>query len=149
MALSDAFAQIWARLGGGSGGGFDHGVLDVAPAHGKLLGEPMKINVARERRFSRMDLQLPYPHALFYSRHLEQHMAADPTFECRIEIGGQVRGENDDAVEGFELAQKNVNGQITLAVVRQDRARRAPRSDGVRFVEKQDGVLLGSGAKGA
>src|SRR6266496_6386670 len=76
--------------------------------------------------------------ALVDARHFESHMRANPAFERRIEIRSEVRGEDHDAVERFQFAQQDVDGDVRLALIWQMRdARGSPSRDCIRFIEKK------------
>ena len=86
MSLAYTLPQVWAWFGRCCGRGLDDCILDIAPAHHVLLGEPLEIDVRCQRRLFRMNLQLPDLRALLHSRHLEKHMGSDAALKSRIEV---------------------------------------------------------------
>src|SRR5262245_33580443 len=117
MPLAYTLAQVRAWFGCSSGRGLDDRILDIATAHDVPLGEPPEIDVRRQRRLFRMNLQLPDSLTLFNSRHLKQHMRSDAALKCRVKVRGQICGKDHDAVERLQFAQQNINGQVDLAVM--------------------------------
>jgi hypothetical protein len=89
-----------------------------------------------------VDLHAPDLLALLDPRHLEEHVRADPPLERRVEVGGEVGGEDDHAVERLQLAQEDAHHRVRLALVRVAAADRPPRGDRVRLVEEEHCVLL-------
>ena len=62
-----------------------------------------------------MHLHAPDLFALVHTWHLEQHVRANPSLECGIEIRREVGGEDDDAVEALDLLQQHVDHGVRLA----------------------------------
>src|SRR3982750_571977 len=89
-----------------------------------------------------MQLHLPDAFALLDAGHLEEYVGADASFERRVEVGREVRREDDDAVEVLERGERHVDGGFRLALEPVARAPETTRGDGVRFVEQQYGVLF-------
>ena len=149
VPLMYALSDVRPRLGRGRSRRLQYRVLDVAAAHREPLGERAEVHVVGERRFRRMQLHLPDALALLDARHLEEDVSADASLERGVEVGREVRGEDDDAVEVLELAEEHVDGSVRLALEPVARAPETTRGDGVRFVEQQHGVLLDRRAKEA
>ena len=64
-----------------------------------------------------MNLKLPDPGALLYSRHLKQYMRTDAPLKGRVKVCSEIRCKNDNPIEPLQLAQQNIDGQVALAVV--------------------------------
>ena len=95
-----------------------------------------------------MDLHPPDLFALLDARHLESHVRADASLECRIEVRGQVRGEDDHAIERFELVQQHVDRDVRLALIWKARdGGRSTTRDRIGLIEEEQGALLGRRTK--
>src|SRR5262249_60617057 len=71
-------------------------------------------------------------------------MRSDTSLECRIEVCRQIRSEDHNTVEGLQFAKEHVHSQVHLTVIRQSASCGTACRDGIRFIEKEHRILLGS-----
>ena len=103
-------------LGGRRQSRFQDRIADIAAADLVLLRERAEIDVAGKRGQRRMHLHAPDLFAIVDLRHGEQDVRADPPLEGRIEIRGEIRCEDHDAVEPLELLQEHVHDGVAFAL---------------------------------
>ena len=135
VALMKRLRRIGARLGCGRQRRLEHGVPDIAAAHGIFFSKRPKVHVIGQRRQCRVHLHPPDLLAFVHGRHLEQHVGADAPLERRVEVCRKIGREDHHAAKRFELLKQHVDHEVTFALERLPGGR-SLRRDGIGLVEK-------------
>jgi hypothetical protein len=88
-----------------------------------------------------VNLHLPDPLTLLDIGHLEQDMGANSALERRIDVGGQIGGEDDHSGESLQLMQEHVHDAVGFTLVSRVHGRKPPSGNGIGLIEEQHGIL--------
>src|SRR5262245_57362188 len=114
VPLMDSLRRVGPGLRRRGDGGLQDGIADVPAAYWIFLRKREEVHVWSKRCACRMHLDTPDLLAFHGTRHFEQDVHADAAFERRVEISGQIRGEDDDSVVPLQFLEQHADNRIRL-----------------------------------